>query len=80
MAKNKFSKIFTFGLSFLMFGIAGLQIFPGYTLSGKRGHQQKVFMDDEPTKFWTIVSIWIIFGAIVLVVGVISIFRKGKSL
>ncbi|HRH40167.1 MAG TPA: hypothetical protein PKY82_00890 [Pyrinomonadaceae bacterium] len=78
--KEIFPKLITFGLSFLMFGLAILQIFLGYTLSGKRGHQQKVFMDDEPTKFWTIVSIWIIVGAIVLVVGVISIFRKGKSL
>lgn len=71
--------LFTFGLSFLMFGIAALQIFLGYTVSGKSGHKKKVFMEDEPTKFWTIVSLPIIVGVIVFVVGIVSVWRRKKN-
>lgn len=76
--KAIFSKLFTFGLSFLMFAIAGLQIFLGYTLSGKGKHKEKVFMEDEPTKFWTIVSLWMIVGVIVFTVGMISVIRNKR--
>ena len=78
--KAVISNLVTFGLSFLMFGIAALQIFLGYTISGKSGHKKKVFMEDEPTKFWTIVSLPIIAGVIVFVVGIISVLRKRRSL
>lgn len=74
--KEILPNLFTFGLSFLMFGIAALQISLGYTLSGKGSHKYKVYMADEPTKFWTIVSLPIIVGVIVLIVGIISVWRK----
>ena len=72
-------KIFTFGLSFLMFGIAVLQIILGYTLFGKTGHQKRIYMSDEPTKFWLIVGIPIVIGILAFVLGILSIMKKTKS-
>lgn len=76
--KEFFPKMFVFGISFLMFLIAGLQIFLGYALAGKSGHQKRIYMTDEPTKFWTIVAIPIIIGAIMFVFGVFSVVRGRK--
>ncbi|HQU84963.1 MAG TPA: hypothetical protein PKY59_17620 [Pyrinomonadaceae bacterium] len=72
------SKIVTFGLSILMFGIAVLQIFLGYALAGKSGHQKRIYMSEEPTKFWVIVAIPIFIGTISFVVGLVSVFRGRK--
>lgn len=74
-------KIFSFGLSFLMFGIAALQIILGYALFGKTGHQKRIHISDEPTKFWIIVGIPIIIGSVFLIMGIFSfvkIKKKGK--
>jgi NADH:ubiquinone oxidoreductase subunit 5 (subunit L)/multisubunit Na+/H+ antiporter MnhA subunit len=77
--KEILPNLFTFGLSLLMFGIAALQIFLGYTVSGKSGHKKKIFMEEEPIKFWTIVSLPIIVGLIAVLVGIISVWRKKKN-
>lgn len=69
-------QIITFGLSFLMFGIAALQIFLGYALAGRSGHQKRISMTDEPTKFWTIVAIPIVIGAIAFLWGILLSINK----
>ncbi len=77
--KDIVPKIFTFGLSFLMFGIAVLQIILGYILFGKTGHQKRIYMSDEPTKFWLIVAIPIVIGILAFILGILSILKKTKS-
>jgi len=74
--KSIFPKIMIFGLSFLMFGIVALQIFLGYVQTGRTGHQQRIYMLDEPVKFWAIAAMPIIIGAIAFIWGIVSILRR----
>ncbi len=77
--KEILPKIIVFGLSLLMFGIAILHIFLGYIAIGKTGHQKRIYMADEPAKFWTIVAIPLIIGAIAFIWGLLLMFRQGEK-
>lgn len=77
--KEIISKIVVFGLSFLMFAVAAIQILLGFALGGRTGHQKRIYMTDEPTKFWTIVAIPVVLGVVVFVWGLLLVFWKGEK-
>ncbi len=73
------SKIMVFGASLLLFAIAGLQVFLGFAFGGRSGHQQRIYLAEEPTKFWTIVGLTFAFGLIAFLWGVLLVFWRGKK-
>jgi len=73
------SKLFIFGFSFLMFGVAAVQIFLGYTLTGRTGHQKRISMTDDPAKFWAIVALPLIFGILAFALGVVSLIASRRK-
>ena len=73
------SKIVVFGLAFLMFAIAAIQVLLGFAVSGRTGHQKRIYMTDEPTKFWTIVAIPLVIGGLVFIWGLLLVFWKGEK-
>jgi hypothetical protein len=74
--KNLLSKVIIFGISILFFTIGYIQIHLGYVQSGKTGNQQKIYMIDDPKKFWAIASLPLIIGSITFFCGVLSIRQE----
>lgn len=77
--KSLLPTIIVFGISLLMFTVAAVQILLGYTLTGKSGNQRKIYMTDEPAKFWIIVSIPIVIGAAALIWSLLLMFGRGEK-
>jgi hypothetical protein len=74
--KSILPKIIIFGISILFFTIGFIQIHFGYVLSGRTGNQQKIYMLDDPKKFWAIASIQLIIGLITFFYGVLYVRQE----
>ncbi|PZU97776.1 MAG: hypothetical protein DCE90_06770 [Pseudanabaena sp.] len=77
--KGVLSRIIIFGISFLFFTIGFIQIHFGYVLSGRTGNQQRIYMLDDPKKFWAITSIPIAVASLLFLYGVILLIQKEKA-
>lgn len=74
--KQILPKIIVFGIAFVLFVVAFVQIYLGYVRIGKTGNQKAIYMSENPMMFWFIVCIPILFGILFLILGLVSIFRK----
>lgn len=58
-----------FAISAVLFAVAAVQIWLGYALGGRTGHQKRIFLNEEPLKFWMIVGLNLALAIVVFVWG-----------
>lgn len=69
-----------FTTSAVLFAVAVVQIWLGYALGGRTGHQRRIYINEEPLKFWIIVGLNLALAIAIFIWGLaLSRGRKEKQ-
>ncbi|MBS1793425.1 MAG: hypothetical protein JSS81_06200 [Acidobacteria bacterium] len=73
------SKIIAFGLALLLFALAAVQVLTGAAFGGRTGHQTRIYLAEQPVKFWTIVGLTTLAGLCAFGWGLRLVLRREKK-